>query len=77
MKVIEPPCYDKGSKTDCPDRHVGCASTCPKWAEYVENRDEEYRQKEIRANAKLLRDDAYHKEARKRYIKDRRRSVYK
>lgn len=36
------PCYNKETKTDCPDRHPGCGATCEKWAEYVKLRDAEY-----------------------------------
>lgn len=40
---MRPPCFDIKTKTDCPDRKVGCAVTCERWAEYVEARDEDYR----------------------------------
>ena len=36
------PCYNKLTKTDCPDRKSGCGATCKKWADYVRERDEEY-----------------------------------
>ena len=36
------PCYDKKTKTDCPDRKPGCGANCEKWAEYVKLRDAEY-----------------------------------
>ena len=36
------PCYDEELKRDCPDRCVGCAVNCERWAEYVRIRDAEY-----------------------------------
>ena len=30
---------------DCPDRKGGCQINCPRWAEYVKKRDEEYAQR--------------------------------
>lgn len=36
------PCYDSINRIDCPDRKAGCAVNCPKWADYVKARDEEY-----------------------------------
>ena len=36
------PCYNKLTKTSCPDRIEGCAVTCPKWAAYVKERDKNY-----------------------------------
>lgn len=43
------PCYNKETKTDCPDRHSGCGATCEKWAEYVVKRDAEYVQRQTDA----------------------------
>ena len=39
---MDNPCYNKSTKTDCPDRTEGCAITCPKWTKYVEERDKYY-----------------------------------
>lgn len=46
MPVI--PCYDKKTRTDCPDRYmnaetgIGCKSTCEKWKAYEEQRNKQY-----------------------------------
>ena len=37
---LDNPCFDKKTKTDCPDRSVGCSITCTKWAEYTKRRAE-------------------------------------
>ena len=29
--MTKPPCYDDQTKTDCPERHVGCRADCPEW----------------------------------------------
>ena len=44
---MDNPCYNKATKTDCPDRHSGCGATCEKWAAYVVKRDAEYIQRQI------------------------------
>lgn len=36
------PCYDKVTGTDCPQRRSGCAVECPKWAQYVAERNAGY-----------------------------------
>lgn len=36
------PCYDRETKEDCPDRQVGCAKTCERWAKYIEKREKVY-----------------------------------
>jgi hypothetical protein len=33
---MKPPCKD------CPERKGGCAVTCPKWREYIAERDKQY-----------------------------------
>lgn len=40
--MAAPPCYDRVAKKDCPRRAVGCAQTCPEWAEYLKLREAEY-----------------------------------
>ena len=45
--MIKPPCYDTVNKRDCEKRCAGCASTCPEWADYVKERDTEYKQREL------------------------------
>ena len=51
---MENPCYNRQTKTDCPDRKCGCQVTCPKWAKYVEERDKEYEQRTIHRVAKEI-----------------------
>ena len=46
MHRFENPCYDRNTKTSCPDRHEGCAVDCPKWAEYLKKRDAEYKRRD-------------------------------
>ena len=36
------PCFDPSTKTDCPDRRARCAVECPKWADYVRDRNGMY-----------------------------------
>ena len=38
------PCFDKKTRTSCPDRCVGCASSCKRWEAYVTERDAQYKQ---------------------------------
>lgn len=38
--MIKPPCA-----RDCPRRCPGCGAGCDAWAEYVRQRDEEYRKR--------------------------------
>lgn len=52
--MLNSPCFNKETKTDCPDRKGGCAVNCPKWAKYVEEREEEYQQRKIECDAKQL-----------------------
>lgn len=30
--MLEAPCFNRITKTDCPDRKAGCAVKCEKWA---------------------------------------------
>jgi hypothetical protein len=39
---MDNPCFDKKTRTSCPERCCGCASTCEKWAEYTEHRNKRY-----------------------------------
>ena len=39
------PCYDRNTKSDCPDRKAGCAAKCPEWAAYVEERERMYKKR--------------------------------
>jgi hypothetical protein len=45
VKIMDNPCYDKKTSTDCKDRCAGCASNCKKWKEYVAERDKNYTEK--------------------------------
>ena len=40
------PCFNKKTGTDCPNRTLGCHTTCEKWITYEKNRDEDYKKKE-------------------------------
>lgn len=42
MNKCDPPCYDKQTHTDCPDRYVGCSAKCEKWSKYESLRDASY-----------------------------------
>ena len=50
MAKMDNPCYNKETKTDCPERYPGCGADCPKWAAYVVKRDAEYIQRQIQYN---------------------------
>ena len=39
---LESPCYDRKTKTDCPDRCGGCQVKCEKWQAYVVERQKVY-----------------------------------
>ena len=72
--MIENPCYDKTTKTSCPNRHGGCANTCSKWAEYVSERDKDYARRRRIAQANNALMDTMSNRAANRYryiIKDR------
>lgn len=49
---MDNPCYNRATKTDCPNRHCGCASDCSKWAEYVLERNKEYQRRRRIADAR-------------------------
>lgn len=44
---MQNPCYDKPTKTDCPERKPGCGANCPKWAKYVEERNQLYKERNL------------------------------
>jgi hypothetical protein len=66
--VIESPCYDTKTKTDCPRRCEGCAINCPEWAEYVEKRDEARRKRyaESSANSAIVNSHMSHSDRRQK-----------
>ena len=37
------PCFDESTGIDCADRCAECATSCKRWAEYVEARNESYK----------------------------------
>ena len=41
------PCYNKETKTDCPDRRVACGASCPKWAAYIAEREKIYTERKM------------------------------
>ena len=45
--MIISPCYNLITKTDCPDRKVGCSSKCEKWKKYEAMRNEEYERRQM------------------------------
>ena len=40
--MLPNPCYDSVAHKGCPDRKVGCAIDCPKWAAYTVEREKVY-----------------------------------
>lgn len=46
---MKPPCFDRVNKIDCPDRHGGCAATCPKWAAYERYKKKNYAERRAKA----------------------------
>lgn len=69
------PCYDEKTKTDCPRRHAGCAVDCPKWADYIKERDEMYERRGNQMNARSSADSvAYRRMALKmKYVNNAKR----
>lgn len=69
------PCYDKATRTDCPDRHSGCGASCPKWAVYEKVRNKAYEKAYIEKKEaqyttdKLIRQCAKSAQKRSRYRK--------
>lgn len=72
IAYIKPPCFDSVTKTDCPRRCVGCAETCPDWAEYIKKRDDVYEKRIVNSRHKSMYGRSY-KQAFDRYIKFRKR----
>lgn len=57
---VKPPC-----RQDCPRRTAECRLTCNRWAFYVAQRNEDYRQRQIR------RDACSTSNIKDKYIKDK------
>lgn len=43
--TVQSPCFDRLNKRDCPERSENCHNDCPRWAEYVKERDKEYQRR--------------------------------
>lgn len=56
--VLENPCYDRKTQTSCPWRCEGCHITCPEWKAYLVKRDEMYKQRKIKYEARSIVEDA-------------------
>lgn len=50
--MLQNPCYNTQTKTDCPKRCAGCATTCPEWAKYTQERNKMYEQRAAENRAK-------------------------
>ena len=73
---IPNPCYDSKTKTDCYERHQGCAVDCPKWAAYAKEKDKYYAELKIKRAADSATQAVFEKrneERRKALARDRRR----
>ena len=80
---VVPPCYDRKNNIDCPNRSTTCHGTCAKWNEYVEQRDQKYKERkdevitnealnkmhETRMNRHSYINDRFRANARKKVIK--------
>lgn len=55
------PCYDKETKTDCPDRKPGCQIDCKKWKEYSVDREKRYEKRIVQARSNALDDYEFSK----------------
>ena len=69
------PCYDKPTRTDCPNRKAGCGASCPKWAAYVEERDRRYKENYRKRQSSPL-NYALSAKALKREIRSRKTPRY-
>lgn len=56
------PCFNKETKTDCPNRHAGCAINCEKWAEWEERKQSIYMSNKNKNEAYLIA-EKYHRKA--------------
>ena len=52
--MIDNPCYDRKTKTDCPERKAYCGVDCPKWKAYEEARAQEYARRKTESVVKDL-----------------------
>lgn len=43
--TVQSPCFDRLTRRDCPERCENCHNDCPRWAEYVKERDKEYQRR--------------------------------
>lgn len=49
--MIDNPCFDRKTHTDCPKRAVGCDVDCPEWATYVAKREKIYHERKAQNDA--------------------------
>ena len=68
----EPPCYDRETKTDCPDRCGGCQVNCEKWQAYVVERDKGYEKRKNDFNANSIIAES-RSEARDKHLRKQQR----
>ena len=68
----EPPCYNRQTKTDCPDRCSGCQRACEKWQAYVVERDKAYEHRKAEYFANSIISETRN-DARDKYLKKQRR----
>lgn len=66
---MKAPCYNPETKTDCPKRHAGCSVDCEKWAEYVKEREKEYKRRDIENQAKRAYSESRNKRENYRHRK--------
>ena len=52
--VLENPCYDRKTETSCPRRCEGCQINCPEWKAYLVKRDEMYKNRQIKYEARSV-----------------------
>lgn len=50
---MKQPCH-----RDCPKRKPGCGATCPDWAAYIKERDEEYQRRHRMCKINEIREDS-------------------
>lgn len=61
------PCYDRKTKTDCPNRCAGCSLNCSEWEAYAKERNDEYAKRRRQFQSNLFADYGFWK----RYWKEK------
>lgn len=59
--MLESPCYDRLTQTDCPDRTEGCSTHCDRWKKYERLRNATYEKKNRERELDLDYDDLRHR----------------